>query len=69
MRRHSTTLDRDRRVRCQGCGRLVPNTRHPDVDEDEPHHCSLACLEGRSAERPGTGRKPLIADGGETHAE
>jgi len=69
MRRHSSTLDRPRRVRCDGCGEYVPNTRHPDVDQDEDHFCSLACLEGRSKDRVGTPETPPVADGGELDAE
>jgi hypothetical protein len=69
MRRHASTLDRPRRVRCDGCGEYVPNTRHPDIDQDEDHYCSLACLEGRSQDRVGTPETPLVADGGEPDAE
>jgi hypothetical protein len=69
MRRHDTTIGRPREVRCNGCGERIPNTRHPDLERDLEDWCSLACLEGRSPERPGTGERPLVADGGESRAD
>jgi len=63
MRRHSTTLDRPRKVRCDGCGCEIPNTRHPDLERDQEDWCSLACLEGRPTERPGTSETMVMADG------
>jgi hypothetical protein len=67
MRRRRRDPDEPFEVSCDGCGREMKNTRHPDLDGGErSDYCSRACLEGRARGRPGRSATQVLANGGES---